>query len=286
MRILFLFILKLLLSCTSNPFWDDPGTVELVLSGNVSTENNNMDVPISVYLETFDIYTRTDQDGDFSITIQNTQSTDGSVSGSLKIYFFIYNYQLDSAVVNFVNGRLSNNQSDFSTDGELVKPIQLKKILSGELNFEFLENGFFDKETLAVVFDVDIHTEVDIDIYKYIWVEDTLDFYSGLIFNNLNNDTTILYRFSGYDDSGNIVNDQLKKLSFEENEQTQWQYLIQTDQLYLSTGQYKIVPYFFIKHDFIPQGMIDKMGGDQIFSFSNEYLMVPIDITPLLVFIE
>ena len=126
MRILFLFILKLLLSCTSNPFWDDPGTVELVLSGNISTENNNMNVPVSVYLETFDIYTRTDQDGDFSITIQNTQSTDGSVSGSLKIHFFIYNYQLDSAVVNFVNGRLSDNQSDFSSDGVLVKPVQLR----------------------------------------------------------------------------------------------------------------------------------------------------------------
>ena len=158
--------------------------------------------------------------------------------------------------------------------------------MSGELNFEFLENGFFDKETLAVVFDVDTHTRVDIDLYKYIWTEDTLDFYSGLIFHNLNNDTTILYRFSGYDIYGNIVNDQLRKLSFEENEQTQWQYLIQTDQVYLSTGQYKIVPYFFIKHDFIPQGMIDKMGGDQIFSFSNEYLMVPIDITPLSVFID
>ena len=122
--------------------------------------------------------------------------------------------------------------------------------MSGELNFEFLENGFFDNETLAIVFDVDIHTNVDIDVYKYIWVEDTLDFYSGLIFYNLNNDTIILYRFSGYDIYGNIVNDQLRKLSFEENEQAQWQYLIQTNQLYLSTGQSKIVPYFFIKHDF------------------------------------
>ena len=286
MRILFLFILKLSLSCTSNPFWDDPGAVELILSGNISTVNNNMDVPVSVYLETFDIYTTTDQNGDFSISIQNTQSTDGSVSGSLKIYFFIYNYQLDSAVVNFVNGRLSNIQNDFSANGELVKSIQLKKILSGQLRLELLENEFFDQDTLEVVFDVDIHTKIDIDLYKFILIEDTLDFHSGLIFYNVNDDSTILYRFIGYDGFGNIINDQLRKLSFEKNEQTQWKYLIQTDQIYLSSGEYKIVPYFVIDHDFIPQGMINKMGGEQIFSFSNEYLMVPIDITPLSVFID
>ena len=286
MRILFLFILKLSLSCTSNPFWDDPGTVELILSGNISTVNNNMDVPVSVYLETFDIYTTTDQNGDFSISIQNTQSTDGSVSGSLKIYFFIYNYQLDSAVVNFVNGRLSNIQNDFSVNGELVKSIQLEKILSGQLRLELLENEFFDQDTLEVVFDVDIHTKIDIDLYKFILIEDTLDFHSGLIFYNVNDDSTILYRFSGYDGYGNIINDQLRKLSFEENEQTQWKYLIQTDQIYLPSGEYRIVPYFVIDHDFIPQGMINKMGGEQIFSFSNEYLMVPVDITPLSVFID
>ena len=276
MKILFLLILKLFLSCTSNPFWNDPETEQLTLSGTIFSENNTMGTPISVWLETFDRYTTTDENGDFSLIIQNTQSTDGSVSGSLKVYFFIYNYQLDSAEVNFTNGRLSIDQTDFSADGELIKPIELKKILSGEVELELLENDFYDQDTLEIVFDVDIHTAIDIDLYKFIWVED--NFHSGLIFYDATNDTAIMYRFSGYDDYGNIVNDQLRKLSFDMNEESQWQYLIQTDQLFLPSGEYRIVPYFLIDHSFIPQGMIDHMGGEQIFSFSNEYLTIPMDI--------
>ena len=284
MRILSLFILYLFLSCTSNPFWSDPETAQLVLSGTISSENNNMDTPISVWLETFDHYTTTDQNGNFSLIIQNTQSTDGSISGPLKVYFFIYNYQLDSAIVNFTNGRLSINQTDFSIDGELVKPIQLKKILSGEIELDLLENEFYDQDTLEIVFDVDIHTAIDIDLYKFIWVEE--NFHSGLLFHDVTNDTAILYRFIGYDDYGNIINDQLRKVSFEMNEESRWRYLIKTDQLDLPLGEYRIVPYFLIDHDFIPQGMINHMGGEQIFSFSNIYLTIPIDIITAAVVID
>ena len=276
MKIVFLLILKLFLSCTSNPFWNDPETEQLTLSGTIFSENNTMGTPISVWLETFDRYTTTDENGDFSLIIQNTQSTDGSVSGSLKVYFFIYNYQLDSAEVNFTNGRLSIDQTDFSANGELIKPIELKKILSGEVELELLENDFYDQDTLEIVFDVDIHAAIDIDLYKFIWVEH--NFHSGLIFYDVTKDTAILYRFSGYDDYGNIVSDQLRKLSFDMNAESQWQYLIQTEQLFLPSGEYRIVPYFLIDHSFIPQEMIDHMGGEQIFSFSNEYLTIPMDI--------
>ena len=97
------------------------------------------------------------------------------------------------------------------------------------------------------------------DLYKFIWVEE--NFHSGLLFHDVTNDTAILYRFIGYDDYGNIINDQLRKVSFEMNEESQWRYLIETDQLDLPSGEYRIVPYFLIDHDFIPQGMINHMGG-------------------------
>ena len=76
------------------------------------------------------------------------------------------------------------------------------------------------------------------------------NFHSGLLFHDANNDTAILYRFSGYDDYGNIINDQLRKVSFEMNEESRWRYLIKTDQLDLPLGEYRIVPYFLIDHDF------------------------------------
>lgn len=87
-----------------------------------------------------------------------------------------------------------------------------------------------------------------------------------------------MYRSIGYDDYGNIVNDQLRKLSFDKNEDSQWQYLIQTDQLFLFSGEYRIIPYFLIDHSFITQEAVNHMGGEQIFSFLNEYLTIPMDI--------
>ena len=266
------------ISCTSNPFWNDPGTSELILYGQISIENNNLDTPALVWMEGADSFEKTDQNGSFSIVVKNTQRNELSVSGSVKVYFFIYNYQLDSAVVNFTNGRLSNNQSDFSVDGELIKPIQLKQIISGNLQLELLDNSFYNQESVHLIFNIQFHNSVNIELYKYIWDEDTLDFHSGLIFQNTTNDSIILYRYTGYDDYGNIINDQLRQLSFDMNKQSQWRYIINTNQLNLLSGEYKIFPYFKIYHHFLPLGMIDVLGGEEIFTFSKEYITLPNNI--------
>ena len=63
------FLLISLFSCTSNPFWDDSGTIEVKITGKVLTENNQTNVPVSVWLETFDLYTTTDSVGYFSFSI-------------------------------------------------------------------------------------------------------------------------------------------------------------------------------------------------------------------------
>ncbi|SVC08756.1 uncharacterized protein METZ01_LOCUS261610, partial [marine metagenome] len=141
------------MSCTSNPFWHDPTKNELILKGIVTAENKHTDVPISIWMESFDQYTITDSDGNFSIPINNSQSGTGHISGPVKIYFFIYNYNLDSATVFFTNGELSKDQTDFSTNGDLIKRVELTKILSGEMEFQLLENRFYDQDTVLLTFD-------------------------------------------------------------------------------------------------------------------------------------
>ncbi len=120
------------------------------------------------------------------------------MNGPVKLYFFIYNYELDSAIVFFTNGMFSKEQTDFSEEGELLNPVEMKKILSGEVKLHFNKNSIQTRDTLRVSFNFETHSAVSIDTYKYILQENGSNFHSGLFFRSLtDNGTVTIYRFSG-----------------------------------------------------------------------------------------
>ncbi len=274
-------LLILLFSCTSNPFWDDSGTIEMKITGKVLTENNQTNVPVSVWLETFDLYTTTDSVGYFSISINNSQTSYGSMNGPVNLYLYIHNYELDSVTVYFTNGMFSKEQTDFSKNGELLIPVEMKKLLSGEVELHFNNNSIQIRDTLRVSFNLETHSAVSIDTYKYILQEDSSDFHSGLFFRSLkDNETVTIYRFSGTDQFGNSVEDQLRNLTYEKNESITWTYYLLSDSLNLSSGEYEVLPYLLIRHDQIPIGLIEAHGGDSAFTLSAYFLDLPLDILP------
>jgi len=276
-----IFLLISLFSCTSNPFWDDSRTVEMKITGKVITENNQTNVPVSVWLETFDLYTTTDSVGYFSISINNSQTSYGSMNGPVNLYLYIHNYELDSVTVYFTNGMFSKEQTDFSEDGELLNPVEMKKILSGEVILHFNKNSIQARDTLRVSFNLETHSAVSIDTYKYILQWDGSDFHSGLFFRSLtNNETVTIYRFTGTNQFGNSVEDQLRNLTYEENESITWTYYLLSDSLNLSSGEYEVLPYLLIRHDQIPIGIIDAHGGDSALTLSAYFLNLPFDILP------
>jgi len=275
------FLLISLFSCTSNPFWDDSGTIEMKITGKVITENNQTNVPVSVWLETFDLYTTTDSVGYFSISINNSQTSYGSMNGPVNLYLYIHNYELDSVTVYFTNGMFSKEQTDFSEDGELLNPVEMKKILSGEVILHFNKNSIQTRDTLRVSFNLETHSAVSIDTYKYILQEDGSDFHSGLFFRSLtDNETVTIYRFSGTNQFGNSVDDQLRNLAYEKDESITWTYYLLSDSLNLSSGDYEVLPYLLIRHDQIPIGLIDAHGGDSVLTLSAYFLDLPFDILP------
>jgi len=275
------FLLISLFSCTSNPFWDDSGTIEMKITGKVITENNQTNVPVSVWLETFDLYTTTDSVGYFSISINNSQTSYGSMNGPVNLYLYIHNYELDSVTVYFTNGMFSKEQTDFSEDGELLNPVEMKKILSGEVILHFNKNSIQTRDTLRVSFNLETHSAVSIDTYKYILQEDGSDFHSGLFFRSLtDNETITIYRFTGTNQFGNSVDDQLRNLTYEKNESITWTYYLLSDSLNFSSGDYEVLPYLLIRHDQIPIGLIDAHGGDSALTLSANYLDLPFDILP------
>ena len=274
-------LLILLVSCTSNPFWDDSGTIEMKITGKVLTENNQTNVPVSIWLETFDLYTTSDSGSYFSFSITNSQTPTGSMNGPVNLYFFIHNYELDSVTVYFTNGMFSKEQSDFSKDGELLNPVEMKKILSGEVELHFNKNLIQALDTLRVSFNLETHSAVSMDTYKYILKEDGYDFHSGLFFRSLtDNEIVTIYRFSGTDQFGNSVEDQLQNLTYEKNESITWTYYLLSDSLNLLSGDYEVLPYLLIRHDQIPNGLIEVLGGDSALTLSGHILDWPLDILP------
>ena len=267
-------------SCKSNPFWDAQNTEALTVSGSLMAENRQTDIPISVWMESINYYTTTDSAGYFSIPVSNSQTLDGNLTGPVIIYFFIYNYQLESATIYFTDGLFSKEQTDFSQDGELLRQITLKKILSGETILQFSENDLDSNDTLQVEFEIITYQSTSLFAYKYIWHPGGLDFHSGLFFNPVDgNDAPVyMYRFSGYDEYGNVVNDQLRNFSYEDNQSISWEFLINAEHLDLEPGSYGITPFFRIQHDYIPTGLVNAIGGDSLFIFSEKFLELPMDV--------
>ena len=274
-----IILLILFFACTSNPFWDDPKTAELKLSGNITAKNNQTNVPISVWLESLDQYTITDSVGNFSISISNTQTSSGNLNGPITVYFFIYNYALDSATIYFTNGLFSKDQTDFSDSGELLNPMELEKLISAKLELQFNQNSLFNRDTVRLSVYLEPHAAISIDAYKYILHLDGSDFHSGLIFRSLSGiNSPTIYRFIGQDQYGNQVSDQMWNGTYDSGQTTTWTYYLLSDSLELDSGNYEVIPYFLLQHEFIPKGLITALGGDSLFTVSSHFLKLPVDI--------
>lgn len=276
MRLGALSFLLVSISCTSNPFWEDPKKNELNLSGIVHAENNETGIPVSIWVETLDLYTTTEPDGVFSIPIPNTQSNSGTISGPIKLYFFIHNYSMDSATVYFTNGVFSRDQTDFSTDGQLLNTIELKKIFSGAVELHFGGTSLSLSDTVRLSFHLNIHSSVSIDAYKFTWAHN--DFHSGVIFRALDDDTVATYRYSVTNESGITIEDEIHTLNYPHDTALTWTYYILSDSLDLPVNAYEVLPYFLIGHEYFPDGLASAFGGDPTFTISEHYLKLPSDI--------
>lgn len=267
-------------SCTSNPFWDDPNRTEMKISGQVIAENNVTDVPVSIWLETLDLFTITDSNGNFSIPIANSQTVEGNLNGPLKLYFYIHNYTLDSVTIYFTNGLFSREQIDFFDSGKLINSKILKKIMSGNLLLNFNKNILENNDTLKVIVNLNFHNDASLESYKYIYHGDGSDFHSGLFFRNILNNEIILNQFIGQDSYGNNIKDQLVVIDYNKNETVTWIYQINTDSLNIIQGEYEVLPYILVNQNGLPSGMKDALGGDSLFMRHDNYLDLPFDFSP------
>ena len=267
----YLLALFIELSCTENPFWSDPPTTVMKLTGIVNTDNNITNAPAYVWLEGLDIDTVTNDNNEFIIELNSTQTPNGNINGPLRTYFYLHNYRIDHATIYFTDGHFSDSQTDFSTDGELLEPVLLEKLVSAETSLPPIFNTSFE-ETLKVKLDLDVHNSATWLIgYKRV-LSQNMYLPSGVIFRS------ILYPQVIH--INRLYHDSIVPVEYDSGSAITWTYEIDSDSLHTLSGDYEVFPFFLVNQDHVPDDLLYSLGIDDIFTINSEYLQLPMDMTP------
>ena len=171
---------------------------------------------------------------------------------------------------------MSSNQSQIDNDGSLLETIYLKKILSCFSNYQS-DLNIMESNNPTIDYAITVHRSASISQYMFI-MGDSINSRSGLIFYNSIDDSKVLHRFSKVNSDGILIQDQLYPVDIEISDELTWTYLIDPNQLSLSAGEYEVYPYFKIKHSYLPIGLVNALGGTNMFEFDEEYLNLPCDM--------
>ncbi len=124
-----------LVKCTGNPFWDDDidSSDKLTVTGNVEMNDGSVPEDIYVWLEGLNVSASTNSSGAFTLDLPAPQlQPGGGLTGSLKLYFYVGNYEYKTAVLYVTKGYLEYGQGDLDDEGYVKKQIILEKLLDIE----------------------------------------------------------------------------------------------------------------------------------------------------------
>jgi len=269
-------IVVILLSCTSNPFFSDEEISRKEISGYVTLSDNSSPDSVYVWFEGFNLWTYTNDSGYFSITFSSpeSQGLGRGFSGELNIYFYLANYRLDTAIVVFSNGRLSNNQKDINKDGELIKAKELQELLNIETFITPSEVSAGQRYQLKVIVKLKTFREnVIVESFRELYEWPLTGFFrTGLIFESV--DKPILN--TRFIDSPECF--LFPEVLSKEMEQ-QWVYDFTIDSTEFLPGKYSVFPYLIITQRNMPTQLLKSIGDSTMLDFGLEYLKLPIKRT-------
>lgn len=107
----------------------DRTTPEHFIRGNVILENQTNPAHCPVIFDKFMIGTITDSLGYYEIFIPDSLA---DLTGTFKVYYYLYDYDLDSLSVRIDKGKVKWGQEDVDDEG-LLKTMTLKQIISMEV---------------------------------------------------------------------------------------------------------------------------------------------------------
>ena len=181
---------------------------------------------------------------------------------------------MDTAIVVFSNGRLSNDQKDINKDGELIKAKELQELLNIETFITPSEVSAGQRYQLKVIVKLKTFREnVIVESFRELYEWPLTGFFrTGLIFESV--DKPILN--TRFIDSPECF--LFPEVLSKEMEQ-QWVYDFTIDSTEFLPGKYSVFPYLIITQRNMPTQLLKSIGDSTMLDFGLEYLKLPMKRT-------
>lgn len=127
-KLVIIIHIVLLLAC-ENPFGDEKiSGGQKTIAGRVMLQDGLPPEGVFIYLETADIYTRTDAAGEFGLRLPTTAETN-KLQGVYRLIAFMGGYHIGEAEIAIENGRVVYSQEALDGNGRLKNDLELKRSL-------------------------------------------------------------------------------------------------------------------------------------------------------------
>ncbi|MGH7493470.1 MAG: hypothetical protein ACREOO_13925 [bacterium] len=263
---LFLALLPLT-GCVENPFGDDEissGTRQV--SGTVLLRDGASSEGAYIWLESFNVGTRADANGKFSLLLPPPGAQGGGgATGLFDLYFYLANYSVTTASVVTRNGAFVYSQADINKQGELNSAKSLVKFL--RIHTALTPSVVPSSSTQPIGVSVTLQALGDSVTTINPNTVSGSNIIGALLIRNLERQDVFIYNvlpLATYREilflrasQGDTLDGTLSLIG-----------------LPLPPGNYEVIPYILIRHQRLPMGMIAALGPD-LESLSPNYLQIP-----------
>ncbi len=252
-------ILLIILSCTHNPFFHEKinPAKRSQISGKVIVDGGNLE-NVFIWLEGLDLTTRTDEQGNFKLTIPPAYSNSG-LNGIYNIFYYLGNYKLASSSVYIYETEFAYGQGDLDRNGNLFD-IYLFKMLNIETQIAPSEIGQNYSGNIEIT--VTLKNLIDSVLIGTFHIDE--NFFTSIIFKNTANPSDRSKLYSESKDFATIIIDSVKE----------WHMIIPWTPGFLESGVYDVFPYLHIfQEELSPQLLINI--GKNADKFDYDYLKIP-----------
>jgi hypothetical protein len=271
---LFLLCLTFVIACEESPLGgeDRISAGNSSISGRVQLSNNGSPEDVYVWLEGFNIGTRTDTQGNFRMVLPPAQTQGPSaVTGGFDLYYFMGNFDLKRTGVFVRNGGFIYSGEGLNEKGEITQPILLfhnlkistrvqpTSVNTGNITVTAGKSDFFMRVDVVLQ-----AVQDSVAVYFPGLIKST---FGPLLFRDtVTNDVTVLgSTIAGFVESNRAV------IGPAQSVRTMVVPLFPDD---LEQGDYEIIPYLLVEDPARPTKLIESLDF-VLNDLSQAYLDIP-----------